>query len=602
MSWIKGILFGIAGFVVGDGIMVLSGNNAGSDLAVFVGYLFFFVAWLLGVGVWDHWARGWFGLENKPAPTIKSHGWKRYFMFSTDHKVIGVQYLVTFLFIFLLAGLFAMFFRYELLSPGITWLEPLQYNTFMTTHGFLMIGVAVATIIGTFGNYVVPLQIGAEDMAFPRMNALSYWITPPVLILVVVANLLEGTDYGMNFGWTMYPPLSIEAGLGKLLVILAFFTLGFSSILGGLNIIVTVVRLRAPGLTWGKLPIFTWAVFGTSVLSLIFTQFIAVAMLMLVFDRALDTSFFAPDQGGGALLYQNIFWIYSHPAVYVMVLPGLGIMLEVFPTFARKALFGYKWAVAGIWGIVGLSATVWAHHMFTSGMPDWLTIPFMTFTELISIPTGLIFLAGLGTLWMGRLRFKTPMLFAIAVLFNFLIGGLTGIFNADAPVDLQLHDTYWVVGHFHYTIVGGEIFGLFAGIYYWFPKMTGKMYNERLGKVHFWWMWLAFQAVFLPMFWLGYNGMNRRISTYLPELEGTNMFVSLAAFVLGASFLVFIYNMVVSARKGQKAAGNPWQSRTMEWMTTSPPIEHNFSKMPRVVGNPYDYEIEDSAHAELAEA
>lgn len=602
MSWIKGILFGIVGFVIGDGIMVLAGNRAGSDLAVFVGYLFFFVSWLLGAGVWDHWARSWFGLENKPTPTIESHGWKRYFMYSTDHKVIGVQYLVTFTFIFLLAGLFAMFFRYELMRPGIDLLEPLQYNTFMSTHGFLMIGVAVAAIIGAFGNYVVPLQIGAEDMAFPRMNALSYWITPPVLFLVVTANLLEGTNYGMNFGWTMYPPLSIEAGLGKLLVILAFFTLGFSSILGGLNILVTVIRMRAPGLTWGKLPIFTWAIFGTSVLTLIFTQFITVAMLMLVFDRALGTAFFAPDQGGGALLYQNIFWIYSHPAVYVMVIPGLGIMLEIIPTFARKALFGYKWAVAGIWGIVALSATVWAHHMFTSGMPDWLTIPFMTFTELISIPTGLIFLAALGTLWMGRLRFKTPMLFAIAVLFNFLIGGLTGIFNADAPVDLQLHDTYWVVAHFHYTIVGAQIFGLFGGIYYWFPKIAGKMYNEKLGKLHFWWMFLGFQAVFLPMFWLGYNGMNRRIVTYLPELAGVNMFVSLAAFALGASFLVFIYNMFVSVRKGQKAAENPWQSRTIEWLTSSPPIEHNFKKIPRVVGHPYDYEDAESPHAELGEA
>ncbi len=602
MSWIKGLVFGAIGFVVGDALIVwLTGRPAGSDTAVFVGYLVGYLGWLLGVGVWDHWVRGWFGLENKPTPTQESHGWKRYFLFSTDHKVIGVQYLVTFVILFLLAGAFAMVFRYELMRPGRDLLNPRQYNTVMSTHGIFMIAVAVTAIIGAFGNYIVPLQIGAEDMAFPRINALSYWSTPPVVFLILAANLLQGHDYGFDFGWTAYPPLSTTEGLGRLLMVLAFFTLGFSSILGALNILVTVIRLRAPGMTWDRLPITTWGIFSTSFLSLIFTQFIATATLMLAFDRAFGSVFFSAGEGGGALLYEHIFWIYSHPAVYVMIIPGLAIMLEILPHFARKPLFGYKWAVGGFFGIVIFSAAVWAHHMFTSGMPDWLTVPFMASTELISIPTGLVFLTALGTIWEGKLRLKTPMLFALAVVFNFLIGGITGIFNADVPTDLQLHDTYWVVAHFHYTIVGGEIFALFAGIYYWFPKITGRMYNERLGKLHFWWMFLGFNATFLPMFWLGYNGMNRRIADYIPSLGGVNMWVSLSAFALGASFLVFVYNMVVSWAKGPAAGDNPWEARTLEWQTTSPPPEHNFHAIPQVVGHPYDYGVPGSVHAKAPE-
>lgn len=595
MSWIRGLVFGIVGFALGAGLTAALGQPFGSDPMVAVGYLFFLIGWLLGVGVWDHWARGWFGLEIRPAPTQKSHGRARYFLFSTDHKVIGLQYLVTFVILFLLAGLFAMLFRYELMNPGRDLLAPRTYNTVMSAHGIIMITVAVAAVIGGFGNYIVPIQIGAEDMAFPRINALSYWLTPPVALLMIIAVFSGGFD----FGWTAYPPLSVEEGTGRLLFLMAFFTFGLSSILGGLNILATVIRLRAPGMSWDRIPIFTWGIFSISFLSLIFTQFIATALLMVILDRAAGTAFFAPDQGGGALLYEHIFWIYSHPAVYVMVVPGLAIMLEILPHFSRKPLFGYRWAVGGFFGIVALSAVVWAHHMFASGMPNWLTVPFMAATEMISIPTGLVFLAGLGTIWFGRLHLKTPMLFAMAVLFNFLIGGVTGIFLADAPTDLHLHDTYFVVAHFHYTIVGGEIFGLFAGIYYWFPKMTGRMYNERLGKTHFWWMFLGFQIVFLPMFWLGYNGMNRRIADYLPELGGVNLFVSLAAFALGASFLIFVYNMVVSWARGPQAAANPWGARTLEWQISSPPIEHNFRRLPRIVGHPYDYGIPESVHASL---
>jgi cytochrome c oxidase subunit 1 len=321
--------------------------------------------------------------------------------------------------------------------------------------------------------------------------------------------------------------------------------------------------------------------------------------LMVLLDRVAGMSFFNPVAGGQPLVYQHIFWFYSHPAVYVMILPGLGVMLEVLAHFSRKPLFAYRWAVVGFLGITGMSGLVWAHHMFTSGMPDILQPIFMGSTEAISIPTGLIFLSALGTIWQGKLWLKTPMLFALAALFNFLFGGITGIFLSDVPVDIHVQDTFFVVSHFHYTILGGGIFGLFAAIYYWFPKITGRMYDERLGKLHFWPMFLGFNLTFATMSWLGLNGMNRRIGDYPPDLGGVNFFVSLMAFALGASFLVFVFNMVVSWVRGPVAEANPWRARTLEWETTSPPPIHNFPRVPQVLGSPYNYGVPDAVHATL---
>lgn len=594
MSWIKGLVFGLIGFGAGIGVMVLLGKPLSSDVTITVAYIVALGCWLLGVGVWDHWARGWFGLENKPAPTLKSHGVWRYFMFSTDHKVIGIQYLVTFMLLFFTAGTLAVLLRIELMMPGQTLFTPEVYNTVMSMHGIVMVAVAVATLIGGLGNYFVPLLIGAEDMAFPRLNALSYWITPPVAITLVVGSLLPG---GYTSGWTVYPPLSERGGTPMLLFLLAFLTLGLSSIIGGLNFIVTIARLRAPGMTWGRLPIFVWSIFCASLLTLIYTQFVATALIMLVMDRAAGLGFFAPDNGGTAILYQHIFWAYSHPAVYVMILPGFGLMLEIITHFSGKPLFGYKWAVGGLMGIVGLSGVVWAHHMFTSGMQDYLTAPFMAATEMISIPTGVIFLAALGTVWQSRMRLTTPMWFALGVVFNFTIGGLTGIFNADAPTDFHLHDTYWVVGHFHYTLMGGEIFALLAGIYYWFPKITGRMYNESLGKLHFWITFASFNALYTPMMLAGLYGMNRRIADYPPQLANVNMWMSLSGYILAAGFFVFIYNVIVSVRApASEANKNPWKLRTLEWQTSSPPPEHNFDHVPQVMAHPYDYEESAPAH------
>lgn len=590
---VRGLLGGVLGFLLGAGVLAAVRLILGlapweTEASIVVGYLFGMIGWLLGVGVWDYWAREWIGLE---AREYDVRGWRRYFSFDTDHKVIGIQYLVTFVAMLLIGGLFAMLMRTELLGPFLDIMEPATYNKVMSLHGMFMIAVAVTIIMGPFGNYIMPIMIGADDMAFPRMNALSYWITPLVPVALLSSWFLGGWDSG----WTAYAPLSITNESGQIMYNLAFMTLGLSSIVGSVNFLTSVITKRAPGMTWGKLPIFVWSIFATAILSLLATNFVFVVLLMTTLDRIAGTGFFIPGQGGDPVLYQHIFWFYSHPAVYVMAIPGIGVALEVIAHFSRKPLFAYRWAVAGIFGIVVLSFTVWAHHMFTTGM-DASRIPFMITTEMISIPTGFVFLSAIGTIWEGNLNLKTPMLFGLGVIFNFLIGGITGIFLADVPTDMQLQDTFWVVAHFHYTILSAQIFGVLAAVYYWFPKITGRMYPERLGKLNFWWMFVAFNTTFMPMFWLGLNGMNRRIAQYLPELTSVNVWVSVSAFVLGGSFLLFVFNILYGWLRGEAAADNPWQIRTLEWQTASPPPHENFEVPPKVEGGPYDYGAPAAPH------
>ncbi len=587
---------GLIGFVLGLGFAMLMRQLFGydslweRDLNLSVGYVFGLAGWILGIGMWGQWAREWFGMKTYASGAT---GWQRYFTFCTDHKVIGIQYMVWFVVVFLVAGLMAMLMRVELAQSGMQFFNNDQYNAVMSLHGILMVAVAIATVIGGFGNYMVPLMIGADDMAFPRLNALSFWLVPPVGIMLLATPFLGG----LEAGWTAYPPLAVQTESAQTLFNLALMTFGLVSILGGLNFIVTIIYLRAEGMTWSRLPIFVWAMFLTAILALFYTQGIFVALFMVLLDRMAGMSFFDQANGGDPLLYQHVFWFYSHPAVYIMVLPGFGVALELLTHFSRKPLFAYRYAVGGLIGIVGLSGVVWAHHMFTSGMPNYLHAPFLVATELISIPTGLVFLAGLGTIWMGRVWLTTPMLFALAVLFNFANGGVTGIFLADVPTDIQLQDTYFVVAHFHYTIVGGEIFALFGGIYYWFPKMTGRMYNERLGKWHFWTMFISFNVTFFIMHLPGIQGMNRRIADYPAEFDTINMVISISAFVLGASFLIFVYNILRSWFRGPVAEANPWRARTLEWQTTSPPPHDNFESPPVIKGHPYDYGVPGSVHA-----
>ncbi len=594
----RGLAWGLFGFAIGAGLTALARVATGSppwsfELSFTVGYALALPGWLLGVGLWERWASEWFDRPTQPGPTDG----RRYLTFTLEHKVIGIQYLVTFLLLFLAAGALGLLIRMHLIEPVHPLLTDGAYNVVMSLHGIIMIAVAVATIVGGFGNYFVPILIGARDVAFPRVNALTFWLVPPVAVLLLGSLAVGGWDSG----WTAYAPLSVRNASGQVMFNLAIITFGLSSILGGLNFLVTIHRLRAPGMTWGRLPIFVWAIYAASWIALLFTQFFAAAMMMVLLDRVAGTSFFNAAAGGAPLLYQHVFWFYSHPAVYIFVLPGFGITLEVLTHFSRKPLFAYRWAVGGFLGILGLSGIVWAHHMFVSGMPNQLLAPFLVSTELISIPTGLLFLSALGTIWMGRLWLRTPMLFALAVIFNFLIGGITGIFLADVPTDISLHDTYFVVAHFHYTIIGGEIFALFAAIYYWFPKITGRMYDERLGKLHFWLMFLGFNATFLPMFWVGLHGMNRRIAVYPAELQPMNALITAMSLVLGASFLFFAYNIARATiwSKAPRAVANPWGARTLEWQISSPPPIENFAVSPIVDGHPYDYGVPGAVHATL---
>ena len=595
---IRAIKWGIGGYLLGAvaGWAMAGGGKLGDPVPVTLGFVLGLIGWIMGVGGWNHWGREWFGL---PPKDEGKDDWRRFFRFNTDHKVVGVQYLVAFVAVLGIGGIMAMLMRLELARAGTDFMSEETYNKVMSMHGILMVAVAVAGILGAFGNYLVPLMIGAQDMAFPRINALSFWLIPPVAVALLSAPLLGSFEAG----WTAYPPLSVLApGDGQLLFNMGVIAFGLSSILGGLNILTTVVTMRAPGMTWGRLPIFVWAAFSASLISVLFTQYFAATLVMIQLDRIAGTAFFDSKAGGSTLLYEHLFWFYSHPAVYIMVLPAFGVSLEVITHFSRKPLFAYKAVVGAFLTIVGLSGIVWAHHMFTSGMANYLHAPFMALTEAISIPTGVVFLAAVGTMWQGRIWFTTPMILATGWVFNFMIGGLTGIFHADVATDLQLHDTYFVVAHFHFTIIGGSIMGLLAGSFYWFPKITGRMYNERLGKIFAIWVTVGLNVVFLPMFWLGVNGMNRRVAVYPADLQRVNEFVSAAAFLLGAGFLLFIGNLLWSAIKGPKAPDNPWNASTLEWSVSSPPPHHNFPQLPEIVDHPYGYGRPGARHAIVGSA
>jgi cytochrome c oxidase subunit I len=577
-----------AGIGLALGGALAAGLHADPGQGLALGYLFALAGLLLGIGAFRFWLTWAAGREIDVSEEHAAHGragdWRRYFRFTTDHKVIGVQYLVTAFALFLVAGTAAMFMRLELAQPGIATDKDL-YNTVMSTHGAMMITVALVSIIGGLGNYLVPIMVGARDMAFPKANALSYWMLPLAILLVAINPLLGGFDTG----WTAYPPLSQQANLGQQAYLMAFVTVGVSSILSAINFLVTVFRMRAPGMSLMRMPIFVWALTVTAVLALMATSVVAMAFTMLLFDRLLGTSFFRASRGGDVILFQHLFWFYSHPAVYIMALPGLGAILEVVPVFARKPLFAYPLAVLMFISIGVMSFMVWAHHMFVSGMAEFFHVPIMLTTELISVPTGIVFLSALGTIWLGRIQFKVPMLWVFGFLWAFLIGGITGVFLADVPTDIALSDTYFVVAHFHYTIVGGTIFGLFAGTYYWFPKITGRMYDERLGQLHFWWFTLAFNATFLPMFWLGIEGMRRRVADYPAEFGTVNLFISIAAFNIALSSAVFVFNAVRSWAWGRQATSNPWRAQTLEWQVSSPPPIENFDKIPTVTATPYQY-------------
>jgi cytochrome c oxidase subunit 1 len=553
-----------------------------------------------------------------PAPT----SFLRKYVFSEDHKVIGIQYMSYSFLMLIVGGFLAMLIRWQMAFPGrpLSWMGkvapsgmpggimlPEFYNSVFTMHATIMIFFAIMPLlIGAFGNYVVPLQIGARDMAFPTLNMMSFWTAVPGGILIAASFLVEGG--AAQSGWTSYAPLAVIQPKGQTLWLLSLLFMGLSSLLTSVNFITTVVNLRAPGMHFFRMPLTTWALFIDAILLLLALPVLSAAMIMLLFDRVLGTTFFLPaglvvsgsawtNAGGGQpLLWQHLFWFFGHPEVYIMILPAMGIVSDVMATFARKPIFGYRSMAYAMCGIAGLGWIVWGHHMFQSGMNPYLGTTFMISTMVIAVPSAIKTFNWLGTLWRGQLHFTTPMLNALAFVAMFAIGGLSGIFMASTPVDIFIHDTYFIVGHIHYVLFGGSLFGAFAGLYFWFPKMFGRMMNETWGKVHFWLSFIFFNGVMFPMHILGMRGMQRRIYdytqyTHLKGLQPMNIFMSFSAFALGAAQIVLIINFFWSLKKGKKAGDNPWKSNTLEWQTTSPPPHENFAEIPTVYHGPYEYSV-----------
>jgi cytochrome c oxidase subunit I len=559
-----------------------------SDWPIVLGYALAIVGWLAGLGVFNDLLRQMAGRPVTVATEEEeaSEGVGRYFRFTLDHKVVGIQYLIGMVIYFCTAGLFAMAIRAELLSPTYHLFSSQVYVQIVGEHGTMMMMLMSSVILGPFGNYLVPLMIGSKRVAFPRLEALSFWLTP-VAFLILLSSLMLG---GFPFGWTGYAPLSIQSTLGADSYAMAFGLMGFSIILLGFNLIVTVICYRAPGMRWSRVPIFVWAVMATAFLMVLAAPVLVAGMYMMITDRTAQTAFFTDTLGGSSYLYQNVFWFFGHPEVYILAVPGFGIVAEILPVFCRKPLFGYKVMAAGIIGVTLLSFFVWQHHLFMSGINPDMRPVFMLTTELISIPTGFIFLVAMGTLWKAKIRFTVPMLFALAFFFNFLIGGISGVFLSDVPADVTEHGSFFVMAHFHYTIMGGLIFAFFAGCYYWLPKMMGIKLNQTLGKWHFWTMFIFFNSTFLPLFGIGMAGQPRRVFEYARNLETANDWVSISSFFLGSSILIFVINFVWSTVIARvREEGNPWRSRGLEWQVSSPPPPGNFAHVPVVLSGPYEY-------------
>jgi cytochrome c oxidase subunit 1 len=524
---------------------------------------------------------------------------------STDHKVIGMSYMITSLVLFYIAGIMALVMRLQLSSPHASLVSFAQYNELFTMHGSLMLYLFAGPFaFGGLANYIVPLQIGAPDMAFPRLNALSYWLYLTGSITMMMGFLVAGG--AASFGWVAYAPLSNATnspGLGGDIWIMALILTGFSAIFTGVNLVATIFYLRAPGMTMFRMPIFTWNMLVTAILILIAFPVLTSALIMLFCDRHFGTHIFSVQGGGSPILWQNLFWFFGHPEVYILALPYFGIVTEVIPVFSRKPVFGYKGMVFATLSIAALSTGVWAHHMFTTGL---VLLPFFSILSLlIAVPTGIKFFNWIGTMWRGQIHFSAAMLFCIGFLFAFLMGGVTGVMLAAPPIDFFTHDTYFVVAHFHQVLFGTAVFAGFAGLYYWYPKMFGRMLREHLGKWHFWLMFIGFWVTFMPQYVVGLLGMPRRVATYPSYLgwQSYNIISTVGAFIIAASFAVLLWNLWISWRKPEIAGNNPWDAQTLEWFTTSPPPHHNYSHLPPIRSErpTWDYNHPDApaiAHGE----
>jgi cytochrome c oxidase subunit I len=596
-----GLIGAIIGFLIGNNVLgpLIQSTSGGfaqglgdtRDWPVVLGYLFGTVGWLAGMGIFNDIFRL---MAGKPLPDIEHApvgGLAKYFRYTLDHKVVGIQYLFGMITYFLTGGLFAMAIRTELLSPTYHIFSASSYLMVVGEHGTMMMMMMSSVILGPFGQYFAPLMIGSKRMAFPRVEALGFWLTPPAYI-ILLSGILFG---GFPTGWTGYAPLSIQATPGMDSYAIAFGLMGISMILAGFNIIVTYINYRAPGMRWSRLPMFVWSMFTVSFLQVLAVPVLIAGFYIMISDRTAQTAFYVNQLGGSSYLYQNLFWFFGHPEVYILALPGFGVVSEILPVFARKPLFAYKVGAAGMFGVALLSFFVWQHHLFDSGINPDMRPLFMLTTELISIPTGFIYLVALGTLWKARIIFSVPMLFALGMYFNFLIGGISGVFLSDVPADVTEHGTFFVMAHFHYTIMGGLIFAFFGGLYYWLPKMLGVEMNKTLGKIHFWGMFIFFNSTFLPLFALGMLGMPRRVFEYARNLQTLNDWSSISSYLLGASILVFLINFIWSTLFARvKAASNPWNARGLEWQVSSPPPPENFAHIPVVLSGPYEYGVKDA--------
>ncbi len=517
-------------------------------------------------------------------------GWKSW-AFTLDHKRIGIMYLVFVLSAFLAGGIFALLVRAELASHGPTIVSGPTYNKLFTLHGALMVFLfIIPSIPASLGNFVLPMQLGAKDVAFPKLNLLSLYIYMIGAVLTLVS-----IGYGaVDTGWTFYTPYSLQdpdAATKVLFMTLGVFVLGFSSILTGLNFLVSIHKLRAPGLTWARLPLFCWGMYATSIMQVLATPVLAITLLMLVFERVFGLGIFDPKLGGDPILFQHFFWFYSHPAVYIMIVPGMAVVSELIATFSRRVIFGYFAVAMSSLGLALVGFIVWAHHMFTSGMSEFANMLFSALTFLVAIPSGVKVFNWTATLYKGSISFAPPMLYALAFLFLFTIGGLTGLFLGTLNVDIHLHDTYFVVAHFHYVMMGGTVIGFIGGLLYWWPKITGKMYHMGGATVGAWLTFIGFNVTFLTQFVLGSRGMPRRYYDYLPEFEGLHRVSTIGAFILAAGLFTTAFVLIHSLAKGRAAGRNPWGSVALEWKSQTPPVFQNFEETPIITKGPYDYHL-----------